>query len=53
MFRVFNMGIGMMIVVTEKETKEVLDRLAILGEKAYQIGAVEKRESNQDLVSFT
>ena len=53
MFRVFNMGIGMMIVVAEKETKEVLDRLAILGEKAYQIGVVEKRESNQDLVCFT
>jgi len=53
MFRVFNMGIGMMIVVAEKETGEVLDRLAILGEKAYQIGVVEKRESNQDLVCFT
>lgn len=53
MFRVFNMGIGMMIVVAEKETKEVLDRLAVLGEKAFQIGVVEKREGNQDLVCFT
>jgi phosphoribosylformylglycinamidine cyclo-ligase len=53
MFRVFNMGIGMMIVVTEKETKAVLDRLAALGEKAYQIGVVEKREGNQDLVYFS
>ena len=53
MFRVFNMGIGMMIVVGEKETKEVLDRLAMLGEKAYQIGVVEKREGNQDLVYFS
>jgi len=53
MFRVFNMGIGMMIVVAERETREVLDRLAGLGEKAYQIGVVEKRESNQDLVCFT
>jgi phosphoribosylformylglycinamidine cyclo-ligase len=53
MFRVFNMGIGMMIVVAEKEVKDVLERLASLGEKAYQIGVVEKRESNQDLVCFT
>ena len=53
MFRVFNMGIGMMIVVSEKETREVLDRLAVLGEKAYSIGIVEKREENQDLVCFT
>jgi phosphoribosylformylglycinamidine cyclo-ligase len=53
MFRVFNMGIGMMIVVAENEAKEVLKRLAILGEKAYSIGVVEKREDNQDLVCFT
>jgi len=53
MFRVFNMGIGMMIVVAENEAKEVIKRLAILGEKAYSIGIVEKREGNQDLVCFT
>jgi phosphoribosylformylglycinamidine cyclo-ligase len=53
MFRVFNMGIGMMIVVAENETKAVLDRLAELGEKAYSIGIVEKREGNQDLVCFS
>jgi phosphoribosylformylglycinamidine cyclo-ligase len=50
MFRVFNMGIGMIIVVTEKEAQEVLDRLKVLGEKAFLIGCVEKRESAQDLV---
>jgi hypothetical protein len=27
--------------------------LKVLGEKAYQIGVVEKREGNQDLVCFT
>jgi len=53
MFRVFNMGIGMMIVVAENKAKEVLKRLAILGEKAYSIGIVEKREYNQNLVCFT
>jgi phosphoribosylformylglycinamidine cyclo-ligase len=53
MFRVFNMGIGMMIVVPEKEAEEVMHRLAVLGEKAYLIGAVEKRNSKQSLVCFS
>lgn len=53
MFRVFNMGIGMMIVVAEKESEEVVHRLEVLGEKAYLIGAVEKREKDQSLVSFS
>jgi phosphoribosylformylglycinamidine cyclo-ligase len=50
MFRVFNMGIGMMIIVAEKESQDVLDRLEMLGEKAYLIGVIEKREDKQDQV---
>jgi phosphoribosylformylglycinamidine cyclo-ligase len=50
MFRVFNMGIGMMIIVSEKECEEVLNRLEVLGEKAYQIGFIEKKEDNQEQV---
>jgi phosphoribosylformylglycinamidine cyclo-ligase len=55
MFRVFNMGIGMMIIVSEKECSGVLEQLKMLalGEKAYLIGAVEKREDNQDQVILT
>ncbi len=53
MFRVFNMGIGMMVVVSEKESEEVVHRLEVLGEKAYIIGSVEKREKDQSLVSFS
>jgi phosphoribosylformylglycinamidine cyclo-ligase len=53
MFRVFNMGIGMMIVVPEKESKEIIERLKVLGEKAYLIGTVEKREKKQSLVCFS
>lgn len=53
MFRVFNMGIGMMIVVPEKESAEVTHRLEVLGEKAYLIGTVEKREKEQSLVCFS
>lgn len=53
MFRVFNMGIGMMIVVPEKESEEVVHRLEVMGEKAYIIGTVEKREKEQSLVCFS
>jgi len=53
MFRVFNMGIGMMLVVPEKECEEIIHRLEVLGEKAYLIGNVEKREKKQSLVCFS
>lgn len=55
MFRVFNMGIGMMIIVSEKECSAILEQLKMqaLGEKAYLIGVVEKREDNQDQVILT
>jgi phosphoribosylformylglycinamidine cyclo-ligase len=50
MFRVFNMGIGMMIVVPEKEVAEIMERLQNLGERAYQIGTIEKRDPGQQQV---
>lgn len=53
MFRVFNMGIGMMIVVSEKETAEVLDRLQSLGELAYIIGIIDKKGNQQQQVRIT
>jgi phosphoribosylformylglycinamidine cyclo-ligase len=52
MFRVFNMGIGMIIVVAEKEQTEIMERLEMLGEKAYSIGVVQKRENDQPAVSM-
>ncbi len=50
MFRVFNMGIGLMIIVTEKECREILERLSALGEEAYLIGAIEKRDPSKPAV---
>ncbi len=50
MFRVFNMGVGMMIIVSEKEFPAVLEHLEILGEKAYPIGFIEMREENEQQV---
>jgi len=52
MFRVFNMGIGMIIIVAETDHAEIKERLEKLGEKAYTLGVIEKRENNQATVSF-
>jgi phosphoribosylformylglycinamidine cyclo-ligase len=52
MVRVFNMGIGMMIVVSEKDSEEIMERLEMLGEKAYLIGSVAKRDNHQPSVIF-
>jgi phosphoribosylformylglycinamidine cyclo-ligase len=40
MYRTFNYGIGMTLVVPEKETEDILDRLSALGEKAQVIGEI-------------
>lgn len=55
MFRVFNMGIGMMVIVAEKECQGVLEQLKMLalGEKAHLIGTIEKREDSQDQVCLS
>jgi phosphoribosylformylglycinamidine cyclo-ligase len=52
MLRVFNMGIGMMVVVSEKDLNDVLERLEGLGERAYAIGVIDNRNKNQKRVSF-
>lgn len=52
MFRVFNMGIGMMIIVSEEDSKEILDRLEFLGEKSFEIGIIENRKENEKRVMF-
>ena len=43
MFRVFNMGIGMIVIVSEKEAPDVMERLEILGENACILGTIEKK----------
>ena len=52
MLRVFNMGIGMIIVVSEKEAADVMERLEMLGEKSYSLGTIEKRSGEQPQIIF-
>ncbi len=44
MFNTFNMGVGMTVVVPEKDEKEALDVLRSFGEDAYTIGKIIKNE---------
>ena len=50
MYRTFNCGIGMVIVVDSTDVGKVLKRLEKLNEKASLIGEVSKKEKQQDQV---
>jgi phosphoribosylformylglycinamidine cyclo-ligase len=52
MLRTFNNGIGMILIVRTKESKEILDRLHSLGQKAFVIGEMEKAEREQEAIEF-
>ncbi len=50
MYRTFNCGIGMVLVVESKDAAKVLRRLKTLGEKASVIGEVSKKKRGQNQV---
>ncbi len=52
MLRVFNMGIGMIIVTPEKQSTEIVDHLDRLGEKAYVIGQIKNRDEKDPFITF-
>ena len=52
MFRVFNMGIGMTIIVPEKDSEEIIDHLEVLGEQARIIGHITNSEKESPTVTF-
>src|SRR5437016_2067612 len=47
MHRVFNCGIGMILVVSPSRVDTALERLAAAGESAYRIGSVEERAADE------
>jgi phosphoribosylformylglycinamidine cyclo-ligase len=53
MRRTFNNGLGLVIVVSEEETNEMLLRLKAMGETAYLIGSVESRDDKEEAIRFT
>ena len=40
MYNTFNMGIGFVMAVDEKDTQDIIQALEEMGEKAYEIGCV-------------
>jgi phosphoribosylformylglycinamidine cyclo-ligase len=52
MFRTFNCGIGMVLVVPEQEADEVMIRLSGLNEIAFLIGEVVKCEPGKECVEL-
>lgn len=44
MLRVFNLGIGMTVIVSEKDAGKTLDALAALGVRGHHVGVVERDE---------
>ena len=52
MFRTFNCGIGMVLIVPEREAEDVMIRLSGLNETAYHIGEVVKCEAGKECVEL-
>ncbi len=52
MLRVFNCGIGMLLIVPSEQVDDVLDRLCGLGERSYRIGEIEKRKADEGPLRF-
>jgi phosphoribosylformylglycinamidine cyclo-ligase len=48
MYRTFNMGIGLVMVVNDADKEKIIKKLETLGEKAYLIGKV--IDGKQDVV---
>ena len=52
MFRTFNNGIGMLLIVKNKEADEILGRIQSMGERVFMIGEIVKAEKEQDKIEF-
>jgi phosphoribosylformylglycinamidine cyclo-ligase len=47
LLRVFNCGVGMILVAPHEEAEDIMQRLAALGERAYRIGVIERKSANE------
>ena len=53
MFKVFNMGIGWIMVVSPKEALKVQKKLSLLKEKVYKIGEIESGKREVKLINLS
>jgi phosphoribosylformylglycinamidine cyclo-ligase len=49
MMRTFNNGIGLIIVVAERDLQDIIQQIKAMGENAYRIGWIEERGQNPPL----
>jgi len=47
MFRTFNCGIGMVVVVSKEDADKAISQLAAAGEKVWQIGQIRARTGDE------
>jgi len=52
MIRTFNNGIGLILIVAEKDAQDILEQIQVMGEKAYQIGWIEERKPKYSALKF-
>ena len=52
MIRTFNNGIGLILIVAEKDVQDVMQQIHAMGEKAYQIGWIEERKRRHSALKF-
>jgi phosphoribosylformylglycinamidine cyclo-ligase len=52
MMRTFNNGLGLVIIVNEKDAGDIVSRLKAMDETAHIIGSVESRKKHEEAVQF-
>ena len=52
MMRTFNNGIGMILIVAEKDVQDVINQVNAMGETAYRIGWIEERDPEDTPLRF-
>ena len=53
MLRVFNCGLGMLLIVPREQAQDICDRLGAMGERVYRIGEIEARPPDESPLLFT
>lgn len=52
MFRVFNCGIGLVIIVKDNQAKAIVDCIESMGEKAFILGEIAERKGDEEAIQF-